>query len=1280
MVMWVRAMDLYAKVFRTVEPKRNALAKAEQELGVVMSLLKEKQDKLAVVEAKIAELQKTYDDSVAEKQKLERNIATTAGRLKRSSKLTTALADEQIRWDESVTQFEIQINNVVGDVFISAACVAYYGAFTSEYRHQLVEGWSERCRELEIPVTEGMSLETVLADPFEIRQWNADGLPRDQLSIENAILVTRGRRWPLMIDPQEQANRWVRNRESKNGLKVVKLTDGQFLRTLENCIRIGMPVLLEDVGETLDPALEPVLLKQTFMSGGRLLIRLGDSDIDYDRNFRFYMTTKMSNPHYLPEVCIKVTIINFTVTKSGLEDQLLSDVVRLERPDLEEQRNQLIVRINADKNQLKAIEDRILKLLFESEGNILDNEELINVLNESKVTSGVIKQRLAEAEATEEKISQAREKYRVVAERGSVMYFVVADMGEVDPMYQFSLKYFKQLFNNTIETSEKSDNLANRLLICLDETTKCIYNNVARALFEKDKLVFSFMLCGEIMKTANDISAPEWSFFLRGAAGNLDKQRPPKPEVDWLSQAVWNMACDLSDTQEIFRGIQNDLTKTPVWVTLGDTTFHANPEEDEGYVEVPPEPADDNLMPNENAVNGHWNKRLNSFQKLMFIKAFKEEFTTLAVNRFVSLNLGQQFVESPAVTLGDLYRDMNNITPLVFVLSTGSDPMSAFLRFAKEMDYTERIQSISLGQGQGPVAEKMIQSAVKNGDWVFLQNCHLAASWMLSMENVVKDIAEKPDDIHEDYRLFLSSMPARHFPVSVLQNSVKVTNEPPKGLRANMRRAFNEITASFYDEHVLGMDWRRMIFGICFFHAIILERKKFGPLGWNIPYEFSDSDRECALLNMQMFCVDGFMPWDTLIYITGEITYGGRVTDAQDQRCLRTILKTFFQPCTLDPEYKYSPSGIYYAPQFETITEYRAYIEELPQIDQPEIFGMHENANIAFQMSETTKLIGTILDVQPRMSSGGSGKSNDEIADELALNIKAKLMDKLDIELAAAEMFQLDEKGRMNSLTTVLQQEVDRFNKLLKVIKNSLEQLQKAIKGFVVMSEELETVYNAFLNNQVPDLWANSAYPSLKPLGSWVKDLVLRCAFINNWIVHGLPKSYWLSGFFFPQGFLTGTLQNYARKYNLPIDHLSFEFHMIPVDRDQSEVTEQMETVKFGEEIALDQELTLPEDGVLVHGLFMDGFRWDWEQMVCTDSLKGQMNSTVPMMHMEPKMDYVPDEALYSAPLYKTSARAGVLSTTGHSTNYVVAVQLPSVHPQDYWIAKGAALLCQLSE
>ncbi|XP_056619544.1 dynein axonemal heavy chain 6 [Triplophysa dalaica] len=1277
--MWVRALDLYSRVLKEVGPKRQKLDAAQAELDATMSTLTEKQKKLKEVEDQINVLQEQFDSSVAEKEGLAKTMALTEARLGRSGKLTSALGDEQVRWQESIALFEQEIHNVIGNVFIAAACVAYYGAFTSHYRQLLIDHWITRCQQLEIPISKNFSLISILGDPYEIRLWNAEGLPRDTVSTENGILVMRGRRWPLMIDPQDQANRWIRSKETKNGLKVIKLTDAGFLRTLENAVRLGMPVLLEELKETLDPALEPILLKQTFVSGGRTLIRLGDSDIDYDKNFRFYMTTKMANPHYLPEVCIKVTIINFTVTKSGLEDQILSDVVRLERPDLEEQRNQLIVRINADRNQLKVTEDRILKLLFTSEGNILDNEELVHTLQESKVTSQAIKSRLVEAETTEEMINTAREKYRPVATRGSIMYFVIASLSEIDPMYQFSLKYFKQLFNNTIEAAERHRDLSVRLQILLDQTLLSAYTNVSRGLFEKHKAIYSFMLCVEIMMQRGEISQQEWQFFLRGAGG-MEKELPERPEVPWLTDFAWETCCNLEDQLACFKGIKKEMIATPITVRLGKLEVTVNPEKWEGYVTDLPSYTDDTPSGKQPQVRGHWDQRLGAFQKLILIKSFMEEKVVFAVTEFVISCLGQQFVENPPVDLATLYTDISPSTPLVFILSTGSDPMGAFQRFANEKEYQDRVKSISLGQGQGPIAERMIRKALKNGNWIFLQNCHLAVSWMLAMEELIKTFNEPETVIHEDFRLFLSSMPTDVFPVTVLQNSVKVTNEPPKGLRANVRRAFTEIGSSFFEEHILGRKWRKIIFGVCFFHAIIQERKKFGPLGWNIRYEFNDSDRECALLNLNLYCQMGHVPWDALTYITGEITYGGRVTDAWDQRCLHTILKGFFSPATLEEGYIYSKSGIYFAPDSDSLTDYKQYIENLPLIDDPEIFGMHENANLAFQRQETMTLIGTILEVQPRSSSAGGGKSNDEVVHELADSILARIPEKLDMDEAVESLFLQDSNGRVNSLTTVLGQEVDRFNFLLRVLKTSLSTLQKAIAGLVVMSEEMEKIYNSFLNNQVPDHWSSAAYPSLKPLGSWVKDLTLRTAFIESWITRGQPKSFWISGFFFPQGFLTGALQNHARKYNLPIDELNFRFNMVPVYRDQTLVTEALKTLGPGKKLDMDNELPTIEDGILVHGLFMDACRWDDTNMVIEDALPRVMNPMIPVVHFEPQQNYVPESSLYHAPLYKTSARAGTLSTTGHSTNFVVTVMLPSNRHSDYWISKASALLCQLNE
>ncbi|XP_069845209.1 dynein axonemal heavy chain 6 isoform X1 [Dipodomys merriami] len=1272
MCMWVRAMDLYSRVVKVVEPKRQKLRAAQAELDITMATLKEKQALLKQVEDQIQALQDKYDKSINEKENLAKNMALTNARLIRAGKLTAALGDEQVRWEESIQKYEEELSNIIGNVFIAAACVAYYGAFTAQYRQSLIECWIEYCQELEIPIDPSFSLINILGDPYEIRQWNTDGLPRDVTSTENGILVTQGRRWPLMIDPQDQANRWIRNKESKSGLKIIKLTDNNFLRLLENSIRLGLPVLLEELRETLDPALEPVLLKQTFISGGRLLIRLGDSDIDYDKNFRFYMTTKMSNPHYLPEVCIKVTIINFTVTKSGLEDQLLSDVVRLEKPDLEEQRIQLIVRINSDKNQLKAIEDKILRMLFQSEGNILDNEELIDTLQESKITSGAIKIRLKEAEATEQMINVAREKYRPVATQGSVMYFVIASLSEIDPMYQYSLKYFKQLFNTTIETSMKSDDLHQRLNTLLEQTLLTAYINVSRGLFEQHKLIYSFMLCVDIMRQHGSVTEAEWNFFLRGSSG-MEKERPPKPEVPWLLPATWFACWDLEESFPVFQGLTRDLLLFPISIVIGNFEAYINPQFGESHLEM-------NVEEENEATGTSWISELSSFHKLILIKCCREEKVVFALTDFVIENLGKQFVETPPVDLATLYQDMSSSTPLVFILSTGSDPMGAFQRFARESGYSDRVQSISLGQGQGPIAEKMIKDAMKAGNWVFLQNCHLAVSWMLAMEELIKTFTDPKAVIKDTFRLFLSSMPSSTFPVTVLQNSVKVTNEPPKGLRANIRRAFTEMTSSFFEENILGRKWRQIVFGICFFHAIIQERKKFGPLGWNICYEFNDSDRECALLNLNLYCQEGKIPWDALIYITGEITYGGRVTDTWDQRCLRTVLKRFFSPETLYSDYKYSDSGIYFAPLADSLQEFKDYIENLPLIDDPEIFGMHENANLVFQYKETNTLVNTILEIQPRSSSGGEGKSNDEIVQELVASIQSRVPEILQMEGAVESLFVKDPKGRLNSLTTVLGQEVDRFNNLLKLIHISLQTLDKAIAGLVVMSEEMEKVYNSFLNNQVPSLWSNTAYPSLKPLASWVKDLILRTAFLDLWLRRGQPKSFWISGFFFPQGFLTGTLQNHARKYNLPIDELSFKYHVIPAYRDQAAVIEAAKIVKFGQDLPMDLELPSPEDGVLVHGMFMDASRWDDKDMVIEDALPGQMNPMLPVLHFEPQQNYEPSHILYHSPLYKTGARAGTLSTTGHSTNFVVTVLLPSKLPSDYWIAKGSALLCQLSE
>ena len=443
---WCHAMYIYNKVAKEVAPKRAGLATAEAKLAATMADLREKQAGLKAIIDRLNDLQRQFKEAVAKKESLKKQQQDTANKLIRAEKLTVGLADEKIRWGQLADELEnTALPQLVGNMVISAGCVAYVGPFTANYRKAMVKSWIMACQKLEIPVAPTFTLQSALADPVELRQWAQWGLPADDFSVQNGLFAKLGRRWPLMIDPQGQANAWTKNMYREEKLQVCKLTESNFLRTLENGIRFGRPVLLENVEEELDPALEPVLLKQVIKRGGQMVLRLGDTDVPYSKDFKFFITTKIANPHYMPEVCIKVTIINFTVTPSGLEDQLLVDVVQNERPDLEQKKDELTVAIAADQKELKRLEDSILHMLATSTGNILDDEALINNLAQSKVTAVAIAGRLEEAEHTSKEINTARESYRIVANRGSVLYFVIASLGSIDAMYQYSLAFFKNL-------------------------------------------------------------------------------------------------------------------------------------------------------------------------------------------------------------------------------------------------------------------------------------------------------------------------------------------------------------------------------------------------------------------------------------------------------------------------------------------------------------------------------------------------------------------------------------------------------------------------------------------------------------------------------------------------------------------------------------------------------------------------------------------------------------------------------------------------------------------
>jgi dynein heavy chain len=730
---WTHAMDVYSKVAKEVEPKKQKLAELNAELNAANAALKGKQDALKEVLDQVAGLEKQLNDTVGEKDRLISEAALCEGRLERAGILTVGLADEGVRWKQTVEQMGVEILNLTGDVFLSSAAISYYGPFTGTYRQEIVDVWLEKVGEHKIPCGESFDLKATMGDPVEIREWNLQGLPADSVSVNNGVLVSRGKRWPLMIDPQAQANKWIKKKEGKD-LKVIQITNPKMLVFLEGCIRTGAPLLIENIQEALDPALEPVLLKATFDNGGRLQIKLGDNEVDYDKNFRFYITTKMPNPHYFPEVCIKVTLINFTVTFDGLEEQLLNEVVVKEIPASMAKKTELMLQLAADKKVLQKLENEILRLLSESKGNILDDSVLISTLAESKKTSEAVNKRVQEAEVTANQIDEACKLYTEVATLGSILYFVIADLANINPMYQFSLFYYVRMFNRCIDHSVPSDVLDIRLQNLMMSILKNSFINVCRGLFEDNKLIFSFLICTSIQRHSGEINPGEWSLLLRGI-GRLDlSERPSNPDSEFISEKAWDMIYGISvisaqNCETLCDHMHDHIDEWKMWAASD------NPHD----VDLP--------MGMEDECEMHY------FHRLLLLKALCPEKVLFGVQAHTQKSLGIDFVVFPAPTMKDIYADTTYSTPVVFVLTTGADPTGMLLRFCQEKGKEDTLGVISLGQGQGPKAQKMIDEGMKKGNWVLLQNCHLAKSWMPALEKICEAL-EGSTAVHPEFRLY----------------------------------------------------------------------------------------------------------------------------------------------------------------------------------------------------------------------------------------------------------------------------------------------------------------------------------------------------------------------------------------------------------------------------------------------------------------------------------------------------------------------------------------------
>jgi dynein heavy chain len=800
--------------------------------------------------------------------------------------LINGLAGERDRWTELKHYFADEIRRLTGDVALSCAFIEYVGPFNAEFRETLLDRFYTDCQRRAIPVTEGLSVTKFMVDESTIGDWTLEGLPSDELSIQNGIMVTRSSKWPLLIDPQGQGLQWLKQRETVNGLKVTQLIDKKFRNVLEDAMSYGAPLVIENVEEELDPIIDPVLDKQVQRKGRALVIVLADKECEYTETFRLFLTSKLANPHFSPELCAQLTVINFTVTMGGLEQQLLARTLQHERAELEEQRQKLVEDVNSNKKILKQLEDDLLFRLANSTGNLLDDTELIDVLNNTKTTSAEVSEKLTNAADTDKRINVAREEYRPVATRGSLLYFLITDMASINPMYQTSLMQFLGLFDASMVNSEKSANMlaSKRIGAVIEYMTFFVTCYVQRGLFESHRLVWVLMLAMKIEGAAH-LLPPAYIQCLLKAGGALDiKSERVKPGA-WLPDAAWLNLIQLSRTVQSVRDVCDSVERnSALWKAWYD--------EDAPEQSKVPEYGD----------------RLSRFEKLLVVRCLREDRTLLSVASYISESMGQHYMDSRPLDLRSTEEEASHKIPLIALLSQGADPTGIIMELAKKMK--KQVQSISMGQGQEPAARKLIQNGTASGSWVMLQNCHLGLKFMVEIEQTILKMDET---VNPAFRLWITCEPHKRFPIGLLQLSIKVTNEAPSGIRAGLKASYAWLNQDVLDT-VSQPQWKSMLFALCFMHTVVQERRKFGPLGFNVPYEFNQSDLSASVQFMQNHLSDVEtkrrpVDWIVVNYMVCEVQYGGRITDDWDRRLFNTYGVAWLTSGILQPNFSFYEHG-----------------------------------------------------------------------------------------------------------------------------------------------------------------------------------------------------------------------------------------------------------------------------------------------------------------------------------------------------------------------------------
>ena len=1098
---WVLAQIHYAHILESVGPLRAQVQTLEEQASLTRQEAIKADATVAELEESIDSFKREYASLISETQALTNEMHTVEARVARSARLLDGLSSERERWEHGREAFDAQVKTLPGDALLCAAMITYAGFFDQACREALWHAWVARLGSCNVPVRAALSFADTLSTADERAAWQNLGLRSDSLSIENAVMLQRCTRVPLLIDPSGRAVSFAQGLFAHAQPAITSFLDGGFAQVLERALRFGMPLIITDA-EYFDPILMPVLNAEKRRTGGRLLVRVGTSDVDWAPSFRLILATRYAGLVLAPHVFARVQVINFTITRKSLEAQSLARILHHERADIEQQRVDLERMQSEFQRRLLRLEQSLLTALNEAQGHILDDDHVVSTLETLKAEADDVTRKVQATGDIMSTVQQATEAYVPLASACSALYFLLEHMQELHPFYSFDMRLFERLLQDVLSHPTATDSENDRCDALYDELFISTFFRAAPTLLHADALVLAVALAQV--------------YCLAGRrAGELDG----------------------ADFHALLYG-----TDTPTLRLLEHEKL-AHPEAWHAWtMQVAPELADVPLTPLSSDTE-------NLVRQALIVRTLRPDRLAPALTRLVHHIFGTPLLDAAPPTIHDIVEQVSSDSPLAMCGVAGYDASGIVEACAvsKQMTCAE----VALGSPEAiGMADRAIISAARSGSWVLIKNAHLAPVWLAQLPSRLT--SQKP---HERCRIFLTCELSPSVPPSFIRAARIVMHEPPAGCKAILLDALHALDsrpASNTDK--APPERERVYFLVALLHAIVLERARHAPLGWSHAYEFYDTDLEAAYAIVDTCMASAaqsrrnlapeVIPWPALRALLAQNVYGSRMDSDADRRMLDALLAHLFIPAAFERDFVIAPNDVQplIAPEGLHREQLCAWASSLPEPQPVHWVLLAPEAERATAVQNATRILRHLQILRQL-----AGREQDIIVDHTRSNTApappatSELAALVESHLTKVPRYtRTDTPSATDPLGRFWARERHMALSVSDTVYRDLERLADVLVHRAPRSSDVSDILSCIEKDRVPAVWCTSSVPFGTSLCGWLNDLGARTQ-------HAMQETHErveLGRLWAASAFLTATRQMTARHRHQSLEQLELQWHL----------------------------------------------------------------------------------------------------------------------------------------